>query len=250
MRSELPPVIDDVGLLEDSDLWSRRDEPNIKMELVSRHMAFARSIAIRYRGKAESFEDLVQVASLGLVLSVDRFDPGKGIPFVAFASPTIHGELKRHFRDRVSNVRLPRAIYERIGQIERAIKDLRSSLNHEPTTGEIARVIGCEEQQIEEARLAAGNRNPVPIVNDRQEDDSNEERIGHTDDGFDAVENKILAQTAIAELDQDDRHLVLLRFRDELTQTEIAERIGCSQMHVSRRLRSVLDEMSNMTSAA
>lgn len=250
MRTESPPKIDDVGLLKDSELWSRRNDPRVRLELVNRHIAFAKAIAVRYRGKAESLEDLIQVANLGLVLSVDRFDPGKGIPFLGFASPTIHGELKRHFRDRVSNIRVPRAIYERIGQIERAIKDLRSTLSHEPTTSEIARAIGCREQQIEEAMLAAGSRNPVPIDSDRQDDGSNEEKIGHSDGGFDAVENRILAQSAIDELDQDDRQLVLLRFRDELTQNEIAEQIGCSQMHVSRRLRSVLDEMGALASTA
>lgn len=220
------------------------------MELVSRHLAFAKSIAIRYRGKAESLEDLLQVASLGLVLAVDRYDPEKGIPFVAFASPTIHGELKRHFRDRVSNIRVPRALYDRIGQMERMMKELRASLNHEPTTKDIARALGCEERQIDEARVAAGTRNPIPIVSDPQEEDANEEKIGLTDDGYHAAEVRMVVESAIAALNPEDRNLISLRFEEELTQNQIAERVGCSQMHVSRRLRSILESMAQTSSTS
>ena len=104
------------GLLEvKSDLWRHRNEPQVRQELTERFLPYAKSVAIKYRGEAEALEDLIQIASLGLVNAIERYEPERGLPFLAFASPTIHGELKRHFRDRVSAIRIPRGIYERIG---------------------------------------------------------------------------------------------------------------------------------------
>ena len=125
------------GLAEEDDLWARRDsDPLAREELVNRYLAFAKSVALRYRSNAESLDDLVQVASLGLVNAVNRFDPSRGVPFIAFASPTITGELKRHFRDRTSMMRIPRSLYDRIGQIDFVVAELTSRLNREPTIAE------------------------------------------------------------------------------------------------------------------
>src|SRR5260221_10878887 len=128
-------------LASDTELWRRfaRDrEPAIREELVRRHMPFAKRLALRYRGASESFDDLLQVASLGLVNAIDRFEPDRGTPFTAFASPTILGELKRHFRDRVWTVRVPRGLHDRMADVDKAISALTLELQRSPSVGEIA----------------------------------------------------------------------------------------------------------------
>src|SRR3954449_1239568 len=128
-------------LTDERELWRRfkaTGDPAIREELVRRNLEFAKRLARRYRGASESFDDLLQVASLALVNAVDRFDPERGIPFSAFASPTILGELKRHFRDRAWTVRVPRGLHDRMAQVEKAISELTEKLQRSPSIGEIA----------------------------------------------------------------------------------------------------------------
>ncbi len=244
-----------LGLTDESDLWARRDsDPHAREELVSRYLAFAKSVAVRYRSQAESFDDLVQVASLGLVNAVSRFDPDRGVPFIAFASPTITGELKRHFRDRTSAMRLPRSLYDRIGQIDSIASDLTGRLNREPSVAEIAAEMDCPEADTIEALAAGHNRHPVsldqgPVTSD-DEPGSPAEWLGREDASFENAESRIMLRFAMNDLSSEERMVIRLRFRDELTQSEIAERIGHSQMHVSRMLRRILDRMSDRLPAA
>jgi len=236
-----------MSLVRENLLWPRRQEPAVRTELAHRYLAYAKSIGIRYRGQAESIDDLIQVASVGLMNAIERYDPARGIPFVAFASPTIHGELKRHFRDRVSTLKVPRGIYDRIGVMERVLADLRTSLAHEPSITEIAEAMECSEDDVLEARQATLARNPDGFT-DSPDDESGskaqEDHLGKDDEGYRLAEDRIITGQALGLLNKDDRSMVLLRFRDELTQSQIADRIGCSQMQVSRRLRSILDSMN------
>jgi RNA polymerase sigma-B factor len=236
-----------LGLWPEADLWAHREEDAVRTELVGRFVPFAKSIALRYNGRAESLDDLIQVANLGLMKAIDRFDPGKGHPFMAFASSTINGELKRHFRDRVSTVKLPRSIYERIGEIESVASDLRNSLGREPTTTEIAGYIRCPEEEVDEAVGAATARNPTPLQYEDEDEDGRvlEEHIGTVDDGFELTEDRIAVGEAVGRLGPADRSLLRMRFEEELPQREIGERLGCSQMQVSRRLRRVLDHLGD-----
>ena len=245
----------DIGLAEESDLWARRDsDPRAREELVNRYLAFAKSVAVRYRSQAESLDDLVQVACLGLVNAVNRFDPARGVPFIAFASPTITGELKRHFRDRTSAMRLPRSLYDRIGQIDIVVADLTSQLNREPNSAEIAAEMGCPEEEIIEAFEAGSNRHPISLdqgpASIDDESGSPAEWLGADDSRFETAESRIMLRAAMSDLSEEERMVISLRFRDELTQSEIAERIGHSQMHVSRMLRRILDRMSDRLPAA
>jgi RNA polymerase sigma-B factor len=244
-----------IGLADEENLWARRDsDPQAREELVNRYLAFAKSVAVRYRSQAESLDDLVQVASLGLVNAVNRFDPARKVPFIAFASPTITGELKRHFRDRTAAMRLPRSLYDRIGQIDTVVADLTSRLNREPSVPEIAAEMGCPEEEITEAFDAGHNRHPVSL--DQSPGSSDEdagtpsEWLGREDSHFDDAENRIMLRAAMSGLSNEERMVVRLRFRDELTQSEIAEKIGHSQMHVSRMLRKILDRMGDRLPAA
>ncbi|HRV60113.1 MAG TPA: SigB/SigF/SigG family RNA polymerase sigma factor [Solirubrobacterales bacterium] len=244
-----------IGLADEADLWERRDsDPHAREELVNRYLAFAKSVAVRYRSQAESLDDLVQVASLGLVNAINRFDPARGVPFIAFASPTITGELKRHFRDRTSAMRLPRSLYDRIGQIDIVVSDLTSRLNREPSIAEIAAEMSCPESEVTEAFEAGHNRHPVSLDQSPGSGDEDQsspaEWLGREDSHYETAERRIMLRDAMDDLSGEERMVIRLRFRDEMTQSEIAEKIGHSQMHVSRMLRRILDRMGDRLPAA
>lgn len=247
--TEIEPVVGttDVTPLTSGDvLWERRNEPKVKEELLRRHMDFAKGLALKFRAGPDGTDDLIQVAYLGLLNAVDRFDPVRGIPFQAFASPTINGELKRHFRDRGSAVRIPRSLYERIGQVDSAVSSLSAERKHTPSIAEIADEMDTGEYEVIEALAAKQTRYPVSFeapASDDAPDITPAERIGSPDEAFEVVEDRTMLVDAAAELSDRDRDVLEMRFRDEMTQAEIAERIGHSQMHVSRILRRTLDRM-------
>ncbi len=234
-------------LQKDDELWRRfaeRRDPAIREELVRRNMAFAKRLALRYRGASESFDDLLQVANLGLLNAVDRFDPERGIPFTAFASPTILGELKRHFRDRVWTVRVPRGLHDRMAEVDKAITELTKSLQRSPSVGEIASRLEIEQTDVLEVMEANHNRRPLSLDRPAGPEDSDEsaptEWIGEEDAGFELVEGRIALDAALPHLDERERLVLRLRFVEDMTQSQIAEEIGHSQMHVSRILRRAL----------
>src|SRR4029077_20857795 len=237
-------------LQKDDELWRRfaeSREPAVREELVRRNMAFAKRLALRYRGASESFDDLLQVANLGLLNAVDRFDPSRGIPFTAFASPTILGELKRHFRDRVWTVRVPRGLHDRIAEVEKAISELTVELQRSPAVGEIAERMRVDPGDVLEALEANHNRRPLsldrPVGNEESEESPAAEWVGDEDTGYELVEDKLALEGALPHLDERERLVLQLRFVEDLTQSQIAERIGHSQMHVSRILRRTLERI-------
>jgi RNA polymerase sigma-B factor len=245
--TQAPPVGAGTQLAGDTELWQRfaRDrDPAIREELVRRNMPFAKRLALRYRGASESFDDLLQVANLGLLNAVDRFDPERGIPFTAFASPTILGELKRHFRDRVWTVRVPRGLHDRMGEVDKAITELTKQLQRSPTVGEIAARLEVEQTEVLEVMEANHNRRPLsldrPAGSEDSEDSSPTEWVGNEDKGFELVEGRIALDAALPYLDERERLVLRLRFAEDMTQSQIAEQIGHSQMHVSRILRRAL----------
>jgi RNA polymerase sigma-B factor len=234
-------------LAGERELWERftRDrEPAIREELVRRNMAFAKRLALRYRGASESFDDLLQVANLGLLNAVDRFDPERGIPFTAFASPTILGELKRHFRDRVWTVRVPRGLHDRMAEVDKAITELTKKLQRSPSVGEIAERLDLEQTDVLEVMEANHNRRPLSLDRPAGAEDSDEappsEWVGEEDEHFELVEGRIALDAALPYLEERERVVLRLRFVEDMTQSQIAERIGHSQMHVSRILRRAL----------
>ena len=237
-------------LADEAALWARyaKDgDPAIREELVSRYLPFARSLCQRYRRSPEPFDDLVQVASLGLVNAINRFDPSRGIPFTAFASPTILGELKRYFRDRIWTVRVPRGLHDRIAEVDRAISELTRILQRSPSVAEIAERLELEQTDVLEVLEANETRRPLSLDlrpgSEDGDESSQEEWVGDEDAGFELVEERVSLEEALPGLDDRDREVLRLRFAEDLTQTEIAERIGCSQMQVSRILRRTLDEL-------
>ncbi len=237
----------DHRLDKESELWrhfARERDPAIREELVRRNLPFAKRLALRYRGASEPFDDLLQVATLGLLNAVDRFDPERGIPFTAFASPTILGELKRHFRDRVWTVRVPRGLHDRMGDVEKATAELTTELQRSPSVGEIAARLGIEQTDVLEVMEANHNRRPLSLDRPAGSDDSEEspaaEWIGSEDESYELVEARIALDSALPLLDERERLVLRLRFVEDMTQSQIAGRIGNSQMHVSRILRRAL----------
>jgi RNA polymerase sigma-B factor len=240
----------DEELASERLLWERfaeRRDAATREELVRRYLPFAKNLALRYRGASESFDDLLQVASLGLVNAVDRFDPSRGIPFTAFASPTILGELKRHFRDRVWTVRVPRGLHDRMAEVEKAISALTVELQRSPAVGEIAARMEIDPAEVLEVLEANHNRRPLsldrPVGNEESEESPAAEWVGDEDDGYELVEDRLALEGALPHLDERERLVLRLRFSEDMTQSQIAERIGHSQMHVSRILRRTLDRI-------
>jgi RNA polymerase sigma-B factor len=238
------------GLASEHALWARfvKDrDPAIREELVRRYLPFAKNLALRYRGASESFDDLLQVASLGLVNAIDRFDPDRGAPFTAFASPTILGELKRHFRDRVWTVRVPRGLHDRMAEVEKAISELTVELQRSPSVGEIAERLEVDPTDVLEVLEANHNRRPLsldrPVGGEDSEESPASEWVGDEDTGYELVEDKLALEGALPHLDERERLVLQLRFVEDLTQSQIAERIGHSQMHVSRILRRTLERI-------
>ena len=237
------------GLASERELWARfaenRDQAT-REELVRRYLPFAKNLALRYRGASESFDDLLQVASLGLVNAIDRFEPGRGTPFTAFASPTILGELKRHFRDRVWTVRVPRGLHDRMADVDKAITELTKELQRSPSVAQLAERLDLEAGDVLEVLEANHNRRPLsldrPVGGDDDESPASE-WVGDEDEGFELVEDKLALEGALPHLDERERLVLQLRFVEDMTQSQIAERIGHSQMHVSRILRRTLERI-------
>jgi RNA polymerase sigma-B factor len=233
--------------VEEARLWrefAKTRDQSLREQLVERNMPFAKRLALRYRGASESFDDLLQVANLGLINAVDRFDPERGIPFTAFASPTILGELKRHFRDRVWTVRVPRGLHDRMAEVDKAVTELTKRLQRSPTVKEIAERLDLEQTDVLEVMEANHNRRPLSLDRPAGTEDSDEappsEWVGAEDERFELVEGRIALDAALPYLEERERVVLRLRFVEDMTQSQIAERIGHSQMHVSRILRRAL----------
>jgi RNA polymerase sigma-B factor len=212
--------------------------------LVERYLPLARHVAARYRGGSEPFEDLVQVASLGLVKAIDRFDPSRGISFSSYAVPTIAGELRRYFRDHTWGLRVPRDVQElavKMGKVEAA---LQLDLGRAPTAAELADRLDCTVEQLLEARDAVGaNRMSsldAPVSSDDEDGAALADVLGEPDEGLAHVERVLTVDAALERLNERDRTILRLRFQEELTQAAIGERVGLSQMHVSRLIRQAL----------
>jgi len=217
-------------------------DPQLREELVRRFLPLARSLALRYRGTPEPLEDLIQVASLGLVKALDGFDPERGDSFKAYAAPTILGELRRHFRDRVWDLRLPRTLQERTLVVRQAAAALSDELGRTPTVSQIAERIELSEEQVIEALEADFARRPLSLDAQRDSEDSESqpmvETVGGSEPGYERVESQVAAEGT--ELTEREHIVLRLRFEQDLPQHEIGRRLGVSQMQVSRIMRGAL----------
>jgi RNA polymerase sigma-B factor len=236
------PTRGDDGLERFRDLTNTHD-PRLRDELITSHLGLAHQLARRFTGRGEPHDDLVQVASIALVKAVDRFDPERGVQFSTFAAKCVIGELKRHFRDRGWAVRAPRRIQELYLEVGQNIDRLSQELGHPPTVPELAAAIGTTEDAILEAIEAGrGYRTAsldAPDANSQTMGDS----LGSVDTRFGHVDDRSVLAKALEALPERDQVIIRLRFIDGLTQSEIASRLGVSQMHISRLLATSLQQL-------
>jgi RNA polymerase sigma-B factor len=221
--------------------YHREGDPAAREQLVERFLPLARQLARRYQRGGEQLDDLVQVASLGLLKAIDRFDPARETAFSSFAVPTILGELKRHFRDKGWSVRVPRDLQELAVKVDRVADDMSRELGRAPTPAELAERTGVTLEQVLEAREASAAYRAVsldrPRTDDEEDGDSYADAVGDEDPGFRLAEASATVERLMRVLSDREREVLRLRFEEDLTQSEIGARVGVSQMHVSRLIR-------------
>jgi RNA polymerase sigma-B factor len=220
--------------------YQQHGDRHAQQALVEQYLPLARQLARRYERGREPLEDLVQVASVGLLKAIDRFDSTRATAFSSFAVPTIVGELKRHFRDKGWWLRVPRGLQDLAMRVERVAEELQSALRRPPTPDEIALQLGVSTEEVLEAREAGGAHRAVSLDApraDAEADDPVAETLGFEDPGFDLAEDSITLEYLMSALTDRERQILRLRFAEDLTQSEIGACIGVSQMQVSRLIR-------------
>ncbi|MBI5106367.1 MAG: SigB/SigF/SigG family RNA polymerase sigma factor [Solirubrobacterales bacterium] len=223
--------------------WHEQGDEAAREALVARMLPLARSLARRYANKGEPMDDLEQVACVGLIKAIDRFDLGRDVRFATYAVPTIAGELKRHFRDRGWMLRVPRDVQELSGRLAGARERLSHDLGRAPTVAEIAELLGTDEEHVLEA-VGAGEAYRTLSLDEPLVDGAGPlEAIGGDDGGYERAEARAMLRDGIDGLAPREREILRLRFFEGLTQREIADHIGISQMHVSRLIRRTVDEL-------
>ncbi|WOC13806.1 SigB/SigF/SigG family RNA polymerase sigma factor [Gordonia sp. MP11Mi] len=221
----------------------RRD--TLRDEAVVASLPLAEHIAQKFAGRGESRDDLVQIARLGLVQAVDRFEPSRGADFLSFAVPTVMGEVRRHFRDRTAMLRAPRRLKDLALQLRDSEGPMTQVLGRMPTRRELATELGVDLWEVDEARRAAAATVTVSLDSPSAgaDDRPTSERIGREDSHYDLVNDAQTLRPALAHLRPRERKIIGLRYFEDLSQSAIAKRMGLSQMHVSRLLRRSIDDL-------
>jgi RNA polymerase sigma-B factor len=220
-------------------------DPVDREAIIERFLPLARQLAARYQRPEEPFDDVFQVACFGLVKAVDRFDVERGVAFSSYAVPTIMGEIKRHFRDRTWAVRVPRDLQELALRVDRVVGELTRELGRQPTVDEVARAIDTQPEDVLEAMQASSAYRATSLQTPRaggedEPGDTLADSVGTIDDGFAQAEQRAVLDALLRSLTPREREVVRLRFEEDLTQAAIGDRIGVSQMQVSRVLRQAV----------
>ncbi len=232
--------------------WHEDRDTNARDELFERYLPLARKLAARYSNPHEPLEDLVQVASVGLLGAIDRFDPARGVHFPAFAIPTILGELKRYFRNTGWSAHVPRGAQEMALRVERAIRQMTATTGRQPRVEEVAEYLEVSHDDVltgldaGTAHYAVSLDAPLSSAED-EEPDTLGDSLGDVDESYSLVEAKMSLTDAIGRLPHLERKALALRLEHDLKQTEIAQALGCSQMQVSRLLRRAASRLREMT---
>jgi RNA polymerase sigma-B factor len=246
-------ILGTVSTEELFDRWQKHGDDRARAELVERFLPLARKLARRYSGAREPFEDLLQVASLGLVKAVDRFDLSRGTAFSSFAVPTILGELKRYFRDLGWAVHVPRGAQEQAVKVEQAQAQLSAKSSRAPTVPQLAEYLELSIEDVldslETSRAHHASSLDAPYDDGEGESGAVVDSFGGEDPGLLLVDERVTVGTAAKHLAPREREVLMLRFVSDLTQTQIADQIGVSQMQVSRILRRALARLSELTEA-
>jgi RNA polymerase sigma-B factor len=232
-------------------LYQQHGDLRAREELVHRFLPLAQRLARRYRQMGEPLEDMTQVAAMALVKAVDRYDPERGAEFASYAVPTIAGELKRYLRDATWALHVPRGMKDRVLTISRAVEKLSTQLAQSPTPEQVAKAVNLSVEDVLGAMEASAAYETGslsgPLTSADGSDFTLADVIGAPDTGFEMMEAATGLRRGLNALPERERTIVYLRFGEELTQSEIAGRLGISQMHVSRLLRRALDRLHPLT---
>jgi RNA polymerase sigma-B factor len=222
-------------------------------QLIERYMSLARSLARRYSYRGEQLDDLIQIGAIGLIKAIDRFDLDRGVELTTYATPNIIGEIKRHFRDRGWSVRVPRGLQELNVQLSRIVEELTVQLERSPTITELAKAANVEEEQVLEALESGRAYTSLSLSSGSSGGDDDEidplETIGTEEHQYEVSEDRAVLEPGFRVLDERERRILHLRFFEGLTQSQIAQQIGISQMHVSRLIRRSLEKIRDEIAA-
>jgi RNA polymerase sigma-B factor len=241
-RARARALFAELAALEETDPQRQR----VRDELVEMHLPLVEYLARRFRNRGEPLDDLVQVATIGLIKSVDRFDLERGVEFSTYATPTIVGEIKRHFRDKGWAIRVPRRLQELKLSLAKATSELSQKNGRAPTVGELATFLGLSEEEILEGLESANAYSAVSLdAPDTGDDDSPAvaDSLGSQDDALEGVEYRESLKPLLEKLPPREKKILLLRFFGNMTQSQIAAELGISQMHVSRLLARTLAQL-------
>lgn len=224
--------------------YKENKDPQVKSVLVDAYLDLVHSLARRFANRGEPLDDLVQVASMGLLKAIDRFDPERNVQFTTYAVPTIVGELRRYFRDRASAIRLPRGLRERSHALNAAIQKFSQEHGRSPSIAEVVQEVGISEEEVIESLEGSEAAAVTSLDTTTDEGDlSLLDIVGGEDKTLGLLDERLSLAGAMSTLDAREQNLLYLRFIEGLSQTEIADRLNISQMHVSRLLRRTLNSL-------
>ena len=222
-------------------------------QLIEQYMSLVRSLARRYSYRGEQFEDLVQIGAIGLIKAIDRFDLDRGVELTTYATPNIIGEIKRHFRDRGWSVRVPRGLQELNIQLSRLLEEKTVEFGRSPTIAELAEAAGTEEEEVLEALESGRAYSSVSLSAAGEGDEDGDldplDSIGTEEPQYEISEEWAVLEPGFRALDERERRILHLRFFNGLTQSQIAQQVGISQMHVSRLIRRALEKIRDEIAA-
>lgn len=226
--------------------YKETGDPDAREQLVMSHMNLVRFLANKFKNRGEPLDDLMQVGYLGLLKAIDRFDPERGLEFTTFATPTILGEIKRHFRDKGWSVRVPRRLQELSAKVNQANEALTQRNQRTPSVEEIANYLGVSVDEVLEAMESSSAYSSVPLEGGSSDDDETPAVIDHyasVDEDLTSADDRMVIEDTIADFSPREQEVLRMRFNDGLTQIEIAKRLGISQVQVSRLLRRTLKKL-------
>jgi RNA polymerase sigma-B factor len=221
-------------------------DPAAREELITRYLPLVRSLARRFASRGQPVEDLIQVGCIGLIKAVDRFDLDRGVELSTYATPTILGEIKRYFRDKGWAVKVPRSLQDLNVRLNRVMEALTVELHRSPTIGELATATGASEEEVVEALESGMAYSSVSIFSGGPDDEESStllDSLGGDEEAYEVFEQRRVLAPAMEHLDPRERLILHLRFFEGMTQTQVAARIGISQMHVSRLIRKSIENL-------
>ena len=229
-------------------LYKEEGDEDARDELIMSHLNLVRFLSAKFKNRGEPLDDLVQVGTIGLIKAIDRFDPERGLEFTTYATPTILGEIKRHFRDKGWSVRVPRRLQELSAKVNLVTDELTKELQRSPSTEEIASRLGVSVDEVLEAMESSSAYSSVPLEGGNNEDEDAPAVIDHyasVDQDLAASDDRMVIEDTIREFSPREQEVVRMRFDEGLTQVEIAKRLGISQVQVSRLLRRTLKKLQD-----